>query len=201
MTAKTYSTASTARRAAKNWAKKMGLDPELFEINSDENGHSVIVLSNDSQTRTAAVEAGFYVEEAEAIEWTEADLDEMGFNGAGTEEAPACPHCGVDHLDNGYGVHDPVDHPHDEREIRCLGCGGEWGPRIKRRKGGRVATFAGKRITVLIDHNPRREGVPGWHSFNIMMANPGITYEEFLEKGGRREDLKWDFDRNRVRLD
>jgi hypothetical protein len=56
-------------------------------------------------------------------------LEEMGEYGSGTEEAPVCPHCGINHHDNGYSLHGP-DSTHEAYEWCCLGCGGEWGPEI-----------------------------------------------------------------------
>lgn len=52
--------------------------------------------------------------------------------------------------------------------------------------------YAGKKIHLVGDKdtNPRREGTHGHKSLQIIVKNPGITYEEYLKKGGRRVDLK-----------
>lgn len=60
-------------------------------------------------------------------------INKLGLYGHGTSEANAvCPHCGINHMDNGYSVDEP-GHRTDERQYQCLGCGGEWGPKVKRR--------------------------------------------------------------------
>jgi hypothetical protein len=40
--------------------------------------------------------------------------------------------------------------------------------------------------------NPRRPESYGFRSLEVIRANPGITYEDFLRAGGRRVDLAWD---------
>lgn len=40
--------------------------------------------------------------------------------------------------------------------------------------------------------NPRKAGSHGWRSMKIIMDNPGITYEDFIKKGGRSNDLAYD---------
>jgi hypothetical protein len=40
--------------------------------------------------------------------------------------------------------------------------------------------------------NPRRPESHGFRSLEIIRANPGITYEDFIRAGGRRVDLAWD---------
>jgi hypothetical protein len=40
--------------------------------------------------------------------------------------------------------------------------------------------------------NPRREGSYGYRSMEIIIANPGIAYEDYLARGGRRDDIDWD---------
>ena len=59
-------------------------------------------------------------------------------------------------------------------------------------KRGRVSEFAGKTIHSKVDENPRREGTQGFASFKIVLATPGLTYEDYLAAGGRRQDLAWD---------
>lgn len=60
-------------------------------------------------------------------------------------------------------------------------------------KRGRKAAYAGKKlIAVAHDHNPRRPGSHGFNSLAIIIDNPGITTEQYLNKGGRLNDLRWD---------
>lgn len=61
---------------------------------------------------------------------------------------------------------------------------------------GRPSEFAGKVITRLVKENPRREGTFGYKSFALI--KDGMTYEDYLAKGGRREDLAWDVERKYV---
>lgn len=99
---KTYSNKSNARRAARK------------------------TMTDDQYTIEACgVTGGFYICPKKDI----AEMDEFGL---GTDEASAkCPHCGVNHMENGYGYHDPADgFHHEERMHSCLGCGGEWGENI-----------------------------------------------------------------------
>lgn len=65
---------------------------------------------------------------------------------------------------------------------------------------GRESAFHGKFLFPLMATNPRREGVPGWVSFGLILKKPGITTKEFLEKGGRLEDLRWDVKKGHVEV-
>lgn len=60
------------------------------------------------------------------------------------------------------------------------------------KKRGRPATYAGTKLYPLVDGNPRRRGSHGWHSFKIILNNPGITYDDFIKKGGLNHGLRWD---------
>lgn len=65
----------------------------------------------------------------------------------------------------------------------------------KRASGGkRGGAGLNKVIKLNIDYNPRRVGVHGWRSFEIVRNNPGITLGDYLKLGGRRNDLAWDID-------
>lgn len=72
-------------------------------------------------------------------------------------------------------------------------------------KKGRQSTFAGKKIFLAdgVTENPRREGTGGFKSMEIIIANAcdGITYEDFIAAGGRRQDLVWDLDKGSVILE
>ena len=55
----------------------------------------------------------------------------MGYEGTGTEAEPKCPHCGTNHEQNGYSMHEPQDGCHHDAFVHCcLGCGNEWGEAI-----------------------------------------------------------------------
>lgn len=51
-----------------------------------------------------------------------------------------------------------------------------------------------------VTENPRRAGTHGFNSMKIILKNPGLTYEQFIERGGRPQDLRWDIDKGNVEL-
>jgi CRISPR/Cas system CSM-associated protein Csm5 (group 7 of RAMP superfamily) len=59
---------------------------------------------------------------------------------------------------------------------------------------GRKSKFNNKRIVSIVDNvtNPRRKGSHGFRSYQMILDNPNIAYEEFLRLGGRRQDLAHD---------
>jgi hypothetical protein len=60
---------------------------------------------------------------------------------------------------------------------------------------GRISSFTGKTIFLSpgITANPRREGTHGFKSMEIIMkAKNGLSYDDFVRQGGRRQDLVWD---------
>lgn len=65
---------------------------------------------------------------------------------------------------------------------------------------GRTSEFAGKSLTATMDENPRREGTWGHQSYAIILKKPGISYEAYIQAGGRRQDLAWDLLRKWVKL-
>jgi len=66
---------------------------------------------------------------------------------------------------------------------------------------GRPPQFAGMRLFPKNEDNPRREGSYGYKSYEIIRKNPGITYEDFLKKGGRSKDFSYDFSPDLVRAE
>lgn len=56
----------------------------------------------------------------------------------------------------------------------------------------------GKKIFKLVDGNPRREGTHGHKSFALI--KDGMTYEQYMQAGGRNNDLGWDIDHKYVEL-
>lgn len=63
---------------------------------------------------------------------------------------------------------------------------------------GRKSDLIGKTLTCTKDANVRREGSHGHKSLQIIIDNPGITTEAFVEAGGRLVDLKWDIEHSNV---
>jgi hypothetical protein len=68
------------------------------------------------------------------------------------------------------------------------------------RSRGRPSAFTGRRLTATMDHNPRKENTFGHRSYQILLENPGITFEEFRDLGGRANDLQYDYVRDRVEV-
>lgn len=64
--------------------------------------------------------------------------------------------------------------------------------------GGRTSGFAGMKITKLVKENPRREGTHGHASFALITS--GMTYEKFIEAGGRRVDLDYDVKKGNLKV-
>lgn len=72
-------------------------------------------------------------------------------------------------------------------------------PKQKREKAAKATPaprgkYAGMALTATVEENPRREGSNGHKSFQLLLKNPGITYEKFIELGGRATDLAWDIE-------
>jgi hypothetical protein len=63
-------------------------------------------------------------------------------------------------------------------------------------KRGRPSSLAGQKLYPLVKDNPRREGTCGHKSFGLITK--GMTYEAYIEAGGRARDLAWDIAHNYV---
>jgi hypothetical protein len=63
---------------------------------------------------------------------------------------------------------------------------------------GRISQFAGKKIIKLVSVNPRRNGTAGFKSFDLLRN--GMSYEKYIEEGGRRVDLAYDLEHKYVAL-
>lgn len=64
---------------------------------------------------------------------------------------------------------------------------------------GKRSQYAGKKIHAKVKVNPRRTGTHGFRSMAIILENDGLTYEQYIEKGGRNNDLRWDIEHDNVR--
>lgn len=127
MERKTYSTRSNAKRAA----EKFGLPYTL--TGNKESGFVVVVRCENAAQTEEARSKGFATEDLYTEE-TAVDLDTLGLYGTGSnEENAVCPHCGINHIDNGYQTADGIADAGGtcEREYVCLACGGEWGPKVQ----------------------------------------------------------------------
>lgn len=67
-------------------------------------------------------------------------------------------------------------------------------------KRGRKSNFDGMKLRAKegTTENPRREGTHGYKSMQIILDNPGISYEDFISQGGRANDLRWDIEHGNV---
>lgn len=63
---------------------------------------------------------------------------------------------------------------------------------------GRTSMYSTKRIIKLVKTNPRREDTHGYNSWELLRK--GMTYEQYIEAGGRRVDLAWDILKGNVKL-
>ena len=63
---------------------------------------------------------------------------------------------------------------------------------------GRISQFAGQKIYKLAKDNPRREGSHGHTSFALITN--GMSYEKYLELGGRRQDLVFCVEKGHVEM-
>jgi hypothetical protein len=61
---------------------------------------------------------------------------------------------------------------------------------------GRTAGLAGSILKATKTENPRRPGSHGFRSLQLIIdaGEAGITFEDFIKKGGRNKDAKWDID-------
>ena len=127
---------------------------------------------------------------------------------ASAQEAPASPS-----QDESEGqVGDPTSIPADASESTL-----EAAPAAKGKRG-RKPTAAGQRLFPAVEGtitgvgadgkptdpplaNVRRKGSHGYRSLQIVIDNPGITTEEFVAKGGRLNDLRWDINQGNVRVE
>jgi hypothetical protein len=74
-------------------------------------------------------------------------------------------------------------------------------PVVQKIEGGAKKFFAGNKLYSTVTENPRKEGIPGRVSFQLVMDNPGIPFAEYLARGGRLQDAVWDYERGRMRVE
>ncbi len=55
-----------------------------------------------------------------------------------------------------------------------------------------LSQFSGQKLFPKVKTNPRREGSHGFKSMSIILAKPGISYEDYLAAGGRNSDIRYD---------
>jgi hypothetical protein len=58
--------------------------------------------------------------------------------------------------------------------------------------GTTSGSLSGMTLHPKTKENPRREGTNGFKSFAIVLKNPGISYNDYIDKGGRNVDARWD---------
>ena len=69
----------------------------------------------------------------------------------------------------------------------------------KEKKSKDNSDLVGKHITAKA-MNLRKQGSRGAQSFQIILDNPGIVFEEYIAKGGRVCDIRWDMNKNWVEV-
>lgn len=65
---------------------------------------------------------------------------------------------------------------------------------------GATSKYAGKKLHATGKENTRRVGTHGHKSMGIILANKGITFEDYVKKGGRPNDLEWDVGKGNVEV-
>jgi len=66
--------------------------------------------------------------------------------------------------------------------------------------------FAGKTIVPKVSENPRRDGTRGFQSFEVILnghkasSHHGISYEKYVDGGGRAQDLAWDLEKGNAEI-
>lgn len=65
---------------------------------------------------------------------------------------------------------------------------------------GRKSQYSGMTLKATVEANPRREGSHGFKSLALILAagKSGISYEDYIAKGGRLNDLVWDINKDHV---
>jgi hypothetical protein len=72
--------------------------------------------------------------------------------------------------------------------------------KAERGKPGRASNFGGMFLYPKVEANPRRAGSFGAISLGIIISNPGISFDDFIKKGGRAKDLAWDIKAGHARV-
>ena len=69
-------------------------------------------------------------------------------------------------------------------------------------RGIRNSGYGGHIFVALCSENPRRPGSHGFNSMEIIIdaGKEGISYEDFIVAGGRRQDLAWDLKHDNVEM-
>lgn len=63
---------------------------------------------------------------------------------------------------------------------------------------GKRSKYSGTNLWYVHETNKRQAGSWGNKGMQIIIDQPGISYEDFVKAGGRTVDLAWDVDRNNV---
>lgn len=102
-------------------------------------------LESDRSLERNEDETGFWTQTDEGPVWTRVDIASLGLYGCGGDEDGArCPHCGTNHMQNGYQTAESLSGDNVKHGLKaeyvCLGCGGEWGPQVSAPKPAPVAS-------------------------------------------------------------
>ena len=70
-------------------------------------------------------------------------------------------------------------------------------PKIRRPR----RNWGDKTILCLIDYNPRRKNSHGWRAWEFLLEHEGkVTHKKYKAEGFHDKHLKWDVDRDRIRM-
>jgi hypothetical protein len=80
------------------------------------------------------------------------------------------------------------------------GAKGTAKPKAEGEGRGRKSQYSGMTLRATVEANPRREGSHGFKSLGLILAagKNGISYEDYIKKGGRLNDLVWDINKDHV---
>ncbi len=153
---KFYSSKSNAKRAA----TQAGINIETATL-LEQDGKFAYVAADHTEATNNMLRAIAAVAEYHCVPELDLEtLDRNGLNGV-------CPHCGIDHLDNGWtDFESTVDaqgsvqaaRKVQSHEYACLGCGGEWGPLVGSGKPRAKSAKTGTGIKIE-KNRPERNGV------------------------------------------
>lgn len=115
-------------------AEQLELATQAAELEA-QNNRIAAFLQGDRHLETSEGEYGFWTQTEDGPVWTRVDIASLGLYGLGGDEDTArCPHCGTNHMHNGYQTAESLSGDKVQHGLRaeyvCLGCNGEWGPAV-----------------------------------------------------------------------
>lgn len=206
---KTYTTASSARRALKNAlaARNLSLDEVAFEIVPEFGNDGMFIvrvsvaiegfeLMDPSELAAAEelleAEAIAEVEDAKSDEELEIDRA-IPFGTPSVISTDLVAEVGAQTVSK-----TDFDADFDAEELEAEVAATEAAQPSRR---GRPSSLAGKRFTAVVTSNVRRPGSLGHATLALVLANPGATYEELLKMGATPGQLRHDEALQRIKAE